>query len=100
MGRGAGLRGQESRGGETLCPRRPARPHTIRKIRTGAFARCRYEPMSDTVEPPPPIATPEETHVEIHKVKPIHTWRDFLKELGTIVLGIIIAISLEHLVQS
>jgi hypothetical protein len=38
--------------------------------------------------------------VEIHKVKPIHTWRDFLKELGTIVLGIIIAISLEHLVQS
>lgn len=38
--------------------------------------------------------------MEIHKVKPIHTWRDFLKELGTIVLGIIIAISLEHLVQS
>ncbi len=38
--------------------------------------------------------------MEIHKVKPIHSWRDFLKELGTIVLGIIIAISLEHLVQS
>jgi len=37
--------------------------------------------------------------VEIHKVKPIHTWRDFAKELGTIVLGIIIAISLEHFVE-
>ena len=38
--------------------------------------------------------------MEIHKVKPIHSWRDFAKELGTIVLGIIIAISLEHLVES
>jgi hypothetical protein len=38
--------------------------------------------------------------MEIHKVKPIHTWRDFLKELGTIVLGIIIAIALEHFVES
>ena len=37
--------------------------------------------------------------MEIHKLKPIHTWRDFLKELGTIVLGIVIAITLEHLVQ-
>ncbi len=38
--------------------------------------------------------------MEIHKLKPIHSWRDFLKELGTIVLGIIIAISLEYLVES
>ena len=38
--------------------------------------------------------------MEIHKVKPIHSWRDFGKELGTIVLGIIIAISLEYLVES
>jgi hypothetical protein len=30
--------------------------------------------------------------MEIHKVKPIHSWRDFLKELGTIVLGICIAL--------
>lgn len=62
--------------------------------------------MTDTVEPAPqsatqpPLPAPQETQVEIHKVKPIHTWRDFVKELGTIVLGIIIAISLEHLVQS
>jgi hypothetical protein len=38
--------------------------------------------------------------MEIHKLKPIHSWRDFAKELGTIVLGIVIAIGLEHLVES
>jgi hypothetical protein len=46
-----------------------------------------------------PIPAPEEPTVEIHKVKPIHSWRDFAKELGTIVLGIIIAITLEHVVE-
>jgi hypothetical protein len=34
--------------------------------------------------------------MEIHKVKPIHSWRDFLKELGTIVLGICIALAGEE----
>lgn len=58
--------------------------------------------MSDqaAAAPDPAPSTQEETPVEIHKVKPIHSWRDFAKELGTIVLGIIIAISLEHLVES
>jgi len=60
--------------------------------------------MSDEIavpEPSPPAPQPPEEHkMEIHKVKPIQTWRDFLKELGTIVLGIIIAITLEHLVES
>lgn len=50
---------------------------------------------AETAEPPPP----EESQMEIHKVKPIHSWRDFLKELGTIVLGIIIAIGLEQVVE-
>jgi hypothetical protein len=38
--------------------------------------------------------------MEIHKPKPVHNWREFLVELGTIVLGICIAISLEALVES
>lgn len=38
--------------------------------------------------------------MEIHKPKPIHNWREFLTELGTIVLGIVIAIGLEQLVES
>jgi hypothetical protein len=55
--------------------------------------------MSETSQPPPE-EPPEETDVEIHKLKPIHSWRDFLKELGTIVLGICIAIGLEQLVEN
>ncbi len=35
----------------------------------------------------PPEEPPKETDMDIHKLKPIHSWRDFLKELGTIVLG-------------
>jgi hypothetical protein len=56
--------------------------------------------MSDTAESASPLLVPEETSVEIHKPKPVHSWRDFVKELGTIVLGIIIAITLENLVES
>jgi hypothetical protein len=29
-------------------------------------------------------SAPEDPPMKIHKVKPIHTWHDFLKELGTI----------------
>jgi hypothetical protein len=53
------------------------------------------EPTPAPEEPPP-----KERDVEIHKLKPIHSLRDFLKELGTIVLGICIAISLEQLVEN
>jgi dihydropteroate synthase len=31
--------------------------------------------------------------MDIHKPKPIHNWRDFLKEVGTIVLGVSIALA-------
>jgi len=57
--------------------------------------------MGDSVQSESGAGMGQEEHtVEIHKPKPIHSWRDFGKELGTIVLGIIIAISLEHLVES
>jgi hypothetical protein len=38
--------------------------------------------------------------VETHEPKPIHSWRDFLKEGGTIVLGGVIALSAGELVDS
>lgn len=47
----------------------------------------------------PSLPIPEEPPVEIHKPKPVHNWREFLTELGTIVLGICIAISLEQFVE-
>lgn len=37
--------------------------------------------------------------MEISKPKPWHGWREFLKELGTIVLGILMALGLEQLVS-
>jgi hypothetical protein len=37
--------------------------------------------------------------MEIHKPKPIHNWRDFLKEVGIIVLGVSIALAAEQTVE-
>jgi|HubBroStandDraft_6_1064221.scaffolds.fasta_scaffold84259_2 hypothetical protein len=37
--------------------------------------------------------------MEIHKPKPIHSWRELLSELGVVVLGIIIALSGERLLE-
>ena len=37
--------------------------------------------------------------MEIHKPKPIHNWREFLKEVGIIVLGVSIALSAEQAVE-
>ncbi|THD58143.1 hypothetical protein [Phenylobacterium sp.] len=34
--------------------------------------------------------------MEIHKPKPWHGWREFLKEIGTIVIGVLIAIAFEQ----
>jgi hypothetical protein len=36
--------------------------------------------------------------MEIHRPKPIHNWREFLKEVGIIVLGVCIALGAEQLV--
>jgi hypothetical protein len=52
------------------------------------------------IPPTEPTPTPEEPPpVEIHKPKPVHNWREFLSEIGVVVLGICIAIGLEQLVE-
>src|SRR3954463_12178193 len=38
--------------------------------------------------------------MDIHQPKPIHNWRDFLKEVGTIVLGVCIALAAEQAVET
>jgi hypothetical protein len=38
--------------------------------------------------------------MDVHKPKPVHSWREFLTEVGTIVLGILIALSLEQMVET
>jgi hypothetical protein len=54
--------------------------------------------MSEPAEIPPPSPTEEPT-MEIHKPKPVHSWREFLTELGVVVLGICIALGAEQLVE-
>jgi hypothetical protein len=53
--------------------------------------------MSDAPAAPP---LPEDPPMEIHKPKPIHSWRDFLKEVGIIVLGVSIALAAEQTVEN
>jgi hypothetical protein len=38
--------------------------------------------------------------MDIHKPKPIHGWKDLLKEVGVIVIGVLIALSAEQVVQA
>jgi hypothetical protein len=51
--------------------------------------------MSDASEAPPP----EEPKMDIHKPKPIHNWREFLKEYAIIVLGVATALAAEQAVE-
>src|SRR6266702_3295649 len=38
--------------------------------------------------------------MEIHKPKPWHNWREFMKELGTIALGVCVALAAEQAVET
>jgi len=57
-----------------------------------------------TAEPEPAVASEpqEETgaEMEIHRPKAAHSWREFLTEIGTIVLGILIALALEQSIEA
>jgi hypothetical protein len=57
----------------------------------------------ETTDPaplPPPPPAPEEPQMEIHKPKPVHSWREFLAEIGVIVIGVLIALGLEQVVEA
>src|SRR5271154_13754 len=49
-------------------------------------------------DPAPSQPAPEEPKMEIHKPKPVHSWREFFVELGTITLGVLIALGAEQTV--
>src|SRR5215469_11253023 len=48
----------------------------------------------------PPLSLPEEPPMEIHRPKPVHSLREFLSEIVVIVVGILIALALEQLVEA
>lgn len=47
-----------------------------------------------------PSIDEDRERVEIHKPKPVHGWREFISEVGIIVLGVLIALSAEQGVES
>lgn len=47
-----------------------------------------------------PAAPPEDREMEIHKPKPVHSWRELLTEIGVIVIGVAVALAAEQLVES
>ena len=59
--------------------------------------------MSQVPPPETPAApeetAPEESQVEIHKPKPVHNWRELLTEIGVIVIGIVIALAGEQVIE-
>jgi len=58
-------------------------------------------PITPATAPPSADAPSdgEGAQMEIHKPKPVHGWREFLKEYGIIVLGVLTALALEQAVE-
>jgi len=61
--------------------------------------------MTAENDPALPAAAPlveegEEAAVDIHKPKPVHSWREFLSEISVIVIGVAIALAGEQAVEA
>lgn len=61
--------------------------------------------MTEPATPPagnaePTVPNPEEPPLDIHKPKPVHSWREFLSEIGVIVIGVLIALGAEQTVEA
>ena len=54
---------------------------------------------TDNTDQTPPPAPEETQSVEIHKPKPVHNWREFLTEIGVVVLGVCIALAAEQTLE-
>jgi len=37
--------------------------------------------------------------VEVHKPRPVHNWRELLSEIAVVVIGVVIALTAEQLIQ-
>ena len=63
-------------------------------------AGAMLDPSSAESASEPPAAAPPEAEVEVHhKPKPVHGWRDFLKEYAIIVLGVLTALTAEQVAE-
>src|SRR5690242_3078542 len=60
--------------------------------------RARARRAAPPLPPSPPSAA--EQPMDIHKPKAVHNWRELATEIAVIVVGILIAISLEQTVET
>ena len=37
--------------------------------------------------------------MEVHKPKPVHSWREFISEIAVVVIGVVIALSADQMLQ-
>jgi hypothetical protein len=56
--------------------------------------------QSKDLPPSMPLIAGDKQQVDIHKPKPVHNWRELLSEVGVIVIGVLIALTAEQLVES
>ena len=54
---------------------------------------------ADAALPPPAVPVQTEPPLDVHKPKPVHSWREFASEIGVIIIGILIALSGEQAVE-
>ena len=56
--------------------------------------------MTDSPDQPPdaPDVPPKESDMHPHKPKPVHNWREFLTEIGVVVIGVCIALGAAQVV--
>lgn len=57
-------------------------------------------PRTHTLPVEPVRVMVEQGRVDIHKPKPVHSWREFATELATIIVGILIALALESALEA
>ena len=57
------------------------------------------DPASPSAPEAAPPASEADAQMDIHKPKPVHSWRELASEIGVIVIGILIAIGLEQTVE-
>jgi hypothetical protein len=57
-----------------------------------------HDPVLAADQSPAPAPEDQQT-MHVHKIKPVHGWKEFLNEILIIVIGVLIALGLEQVVE-
>lgn len=67
----------------------------------GEQPETNHVPVPNTGEEPARLLEPQDQEtMHVHKVKPAHGWKEFANEIVIIVLGVLIALGLEQVVET